>query len=235
MVRARKTNLLTGLLLKIFGLFEVVETTLELTRVCLFERTLTEEELPAKEEKKFFFLLYFNTSGGPKIFKPLFAGSKSYAKAAAFVVSPGAAAADMNLNLSGPPKTTPPMVSAILFVPKFTVESRLASLESHLSELSVLIKSLVEPIGALVVLVTKLLSTSTTMDVSIKECMNSLAKQNKGLAVVVSVIQKSITHLEKRCEQAGLENGSDVNDIIDDDDDKNFSVYDNTFDVMMHL
>ncbi|KAG9298709.1 hypothetical protein G9A89_012777 [Geosiphon pyriformis] len=181
--------------------------------------------------------LYFNTSGGPKIFKLSFAGSKSYAKAAVFVVPPGAAAAaDMNLDLGGSSKTTPPMVSAILSVLKSAVESRLDSLESHLSELSVLIKSLVEPVGALVALVTKLLSTPTAMDVLVKECVDGLTEQNKGLAAVVSVMQRSITHLEKRCEQAGLEDGSDVDDMVDDDDDnKDFSVYDNIFDVMMHL
>ncbi|KAG9293414.1 hypothetical protein G9A89_009138 [Geosiphon pyriformis] len=164
-----------------------------------------------------------NTSGGPKIFKPSFAGSKSYAKAAAFVVPSGAAAADMNLDLGGPPKTTPPIVSAIPSVSNSAVKSRLASLESHLSELSVLIKSLVEPVGALVVLIIKLLSTPTGIDVLVKKCVDSLAKQNKGLAAVVSI---------------GLEDGSDVDDMVDNDDndnDKDFSVYNNTFDVMMHL
>ncbi|KAG9303755.1 hypothetical protein G9A89_018652 [Geosiphon pyriformis] len=170
--------------------------------------------------------LYFNTSSGPKIFKPSFAGSKSYAKAAAFVVPPGAAAADMNLDLGGSPKTTPPIVPVIPFVPKSAVESWLASLESHLSELSVLIKSLVESVGALVVLITKLLSILTAVDVSVKECVDGLAKQNKGLAAVVSIMQRSITHLEKRCEQAGLEDGSDIDDMVDDDNDD---------DVMMHL
>ncbi|KAG9289239.1 hypothetical protein G9A89_022549 [Geosiphon pyriformis] len=158
-----------------------------------------------------------NTFGGPKIFKSLFAGSKSYAKAAAFVVLLGAAAVDMDLNLNGLPKTTTPMVSAVPSVPNFAVESRLASLESYLSKLSVLIKSLAEPVGALVVLVIKLLSTLTAMDVSVKECIDGLAKQNKDLAAVTIVMQKKITCLEKKCKQAGLEDGSDV-------DNKDFSI-----------
>ncbi|KAG9292532.1 hypothetical protein G9A89_006903 [Geosiphon pyriformis] len=173
----------------------------------------------------------------PKFSNLRLLGSKSYAKAAAFVVPLGAAAADMNLDLCGPPKTTPPMVPVIPSVPNSTVKSRLASLESHLNELSVLIKSLIESVGALVALVTKLLSTPTVMDVLVKKCVNGLAKQNKGLAAVVFVMQRSITHLEKRCEQAGLEDRSDVNDMVDDDnnDNKDFSVYDNIFDVIMHL
>ncbi|KAG9292556.1 hypothetical protein G9A89_006927 [Geosiphon pyriformis] len=158
-------------------------------------------------------------------------------RTAAFVVPLGAATANINLDLCGPPKTTPSMVSAIPSVPNSAVKSRLAFLESHLSELFVLIKSLVKPVGALVTLVIKLLFTPTAVDVLVKKCVNGLVKQNKGLAAVVSVIQRSITHLKKRCEQAGLEDGSDVDDMVnnDNDDDKDFSVYDNTFDVIMHL
>ncbi|KAG9297395.1 hypothetical protein G9A89_009479 [Geosiphon pyriformis] len=136
-----------------------------------------------------------NTFGGPKIFKPLFAELKSYAKAAAFVVSPGAAA-DINLDLGGLSKTTTPMVPVVPSVPNSAVEFRLASLESHLSKLFVLIKFLVEPVGALVTLVTKLLPTSSAVDMSVKECVDGLAKQNKGLAAVATVMQKRLTRLE---------------------------------------
>ncbi|KAG9297411.1 hypothetical protein G9A89_009495 [Geosiphon pyriformis] len=117
-----------------------------------------------------------------------FVGSKSYAKAAVFVVPPGAAAADMELDLGGSPETTTPVLPAVSSVPNTAVESRLNSLEFHLSELFVLIKSLVEPVGALVALVTKLLSTPSAMNVSVKECVDGLAKQNKGLAAVATVI-----------------------------------------------
>ncbi|KAG9297645.1 hypothetical protein G9A89_011160 [Geosiphon pyriformis] len=165
-----------------------------------------------------------NFSGGSKVFKSSFAGSKSsfaesksYAKAAAIVVPPVAAAANLDLG------------------------ARLASLESHLGKLSLLIKSLVEPVGALVALVTKLLFTSLAINASVKECVDGLAKQNKGLGAVATVMQKRITCLEKICEWVCLEDESDVDDMVDDvdnddnDDDKDFSVYDNTFDVMMHL
>ncbi|KAG9293569.1 hypothetical protein G9A89_005572 [Geosiphon pyriformis] len=159
---------------------------------------------------------------------------------AAFVILPGAAAANMELDLGGPPKTATSVLSVVSSVPNTAVESRLAFFESHLSELSVLIKSLVEPVGALVALVTKLLSTPSAMDVSVKECVNGLAKQNKGLAAVATMMQKRLTRFETISEWICLENGSDVNDMVDDvddddDDDKAFSVYDNTFNVMMHL
>ncbi|KAG9301620.1 hypothetical protein G9A89_016690 [Geosiphon pyriformis] len=142
--------------------------------------------------------LFSNFSGGPKVFKSLFAGSKSYAKTAAFVVPFIAAAANANLDLG------------------------------------------VEPVSVLVVLVTKLLSTLFAVDVSVKEYVDGLAKQNKGLAVVITVMQKRLTHLKTISEWICLENRSDVDDMVDnidddDDDDKNFSVYDNTFNIMMHL
>ncbi|KAG9289221.1 hypothetical protein G9A89_022531 [Geosiphon pyriformis] len=181
--------------------------------------------------------LFFNTFGSPKNFKSSFVGSKFYAKTAAFVVSLGAAAANMNLDLVGPSKTVTSMLPAVLFAPKSVVKSRLASLESHLNELSVLIKSLVEPVSALVALITKLLFTLSAMDVLVKKCVDGLAKQNKSLAAVATVIQKKITCLKKICEQVCLKNESDVDDMIDDvdndnDDNKDFSVYDNIFDVM---
>ncbi|KAG9306000.1 hypothetical protein G9A89_009324 [Geosiphon pyriformis] len=182
-----------------------------------------------------------NTSGGPKIFKSSFAGSKSYAKAAAFVVPPGAAAADMDLDLGSPPETTTSMLPAVPSAPNSAVESKLASLEFHLSKLSVLIKFLVEPVNSLVTLVTKLLSTPPAVDVSVKEFVEELAKQNKGLAAVATVIQKRLTCLEKICKRICLENRPEVDDMVDDidnnddDDDKDFSVYDNIFDVMIHL
>ncbi|KAG9300549.1 hypothetical protein G9A89_002427 [Geosiphon pyriformis] len=184
--------------------------------------------------------LPFNTFGGPKNFKFSFVGSKFYAKAAAFVVPPGAAAADMELNLGGSPKIATPVVSAVSSVSNTAVESRLASFESHLSELSVLIKFLVEPVSALIVLVTKLLSTLFVVDMSVKEYVDGLAKQNKSLAAVATIIQKRLTCLETISEWICLENRSNVDDMIDDvddddDKDKDFSVYDNTFDVIMQL
>ncbi|KAG9284789.1 hypothetical protein G9A89_003712 [Geosiphon pyriformis] len=184
--------------------------------------------------------LFSNTFGGPKNFKLSFVGSKSYAKAAVFVVLLGAAAADIDLDLGGSSKTTTPMLPAVSSVFNFAVESRLASFESHLSELSVLIKFLVKPVGALVALVTKLLSTLSVVNVSVKECVDGLAKQNKGLAAVTTIMQKRITCFEKICKWACLENRSDSNNMVDnvdndDNKDKDFSVYDNTFDVMMHL
>ncbi|KAG9284810.1 hypothetical protein G9A89_003733 [Geosiphon pyriformis] len=129
------------------------------------------------------------------------------------------------------------MLPTVSSAPNFAVESRLAFLKFHFSELSVLIKSLVESVNTLVVLVTKLLFTPLAMDVLIKECVNELAKQNKGLAAIAIVMQKRITCLEKKCEQTCLEDRSDNDNIVDnnDNDDRDFSVYNNTFNIIMHL
>ncbi|KAG9289412.1 hypothetical protein G9A89_007973 [Geosiphon pyriformis] len=178
--------------------------------------------------------------GGPKVFKFSFAGSKFYAKAAAIMVSPVAAAADMNLDLGGLLPTTTLMLPVAPSAINNTVEAKLASLKSHLGKLSLLIKFLVEPVGALVVLVTKLLFTLPAVDVFIKESVAELAEQNKDLAVVAIVMQKRLTCLEKKCEQVCLEDISDNNDIDNNNnnnnvEDKNFFVYDNTFNIMIHL
>ncbi|KAG9300837.1 hypothetical protein G9A89_004467 [Geosiphon pyriformis] len=125
-----------------------------------------------------------NIFGGPKNFKSSFVRSKSYAKTAAIVVSPGAAAADMELDLSGSPKTATPVLPAVFSVSNTAVKSRLASLESHLSELSVLIKILVEPIGVLVALVIKLLFTPSAIDVSVKECIKVTIELKKTFSLL---------------------------------------------------
>ncbi|KAG9286925.1 hypothetical protein G9A89_001163 [Geosiphon pyriformis] len=190
-----------------------------------------------KKSSSFLPKLFFNTSGGFKVFKSSFAGSKFYAKAAALMVPSVAAATDIDLNLDGPPKNTTSMLPAVFSAPNFAVESRLTFLKFHFSKLSVLIKSLVELVGALVVLVTKLLSILSAVDVSVKESMAELAKQNKDLAVVASLIQKKITHFKKKCKQACLEDVFDDNNMVNNNNnnDKDFSVYNNTFNVMMHL
>ncbi|KAG9297669.1 hypothetical protein G9A89_011184 [Geosiphon pyriformis] len=175
--------------------------------------------LPSKVSSNFF--------GGLKVFKSLFAESKSYAKAAAVVVPPIVAAANMNLDLSGSFPTTILMLFVALSVINIAVKARLAFLESHLGKLSLLIKFLVEPIGVLVVLVTKLLFTPPAVNMLVKKSVTGLAGQNKDLAAIVIVMQKRITCLKKKYEQACLEDVLDNDDMDDNDndnvEDKDFS------------
>ncbi|KAG9299753.1 hypothetical protein G9A89_013113 [Geosiphon pyriformis] len=165
----------------------------------------------------FYSKIFSNSAGGPKIFKLFFAGIKSYAKAAAYVVP----------LILVPSKSVMSLLFVVSFGSDVAVNAKLASLEFHLGELSLLIKSLVEPVGMLVVLVTKLLSALPAVNVFVKESVAGL---------------KKMIHLEKKCEQVCLEDVSNNNNIDDDDNNndnndniKDFSVYDNTFDLMINL
>ncbi|KAG9303757.1 hypothetical protein G9A89_018654 [Geosiphon pyriformis] len=160
-----------------------------------------------------------NSAGGPIIFKSSLVGAKSYAKATTSVVPPVAAAADTGLAFS-----TSKIVVLLLPIASsgsdVTVNARLASLETQLSELSLLIKSIVEPVGSLVALVTMLLSTPPVMAEAMKEkyclCCGFCAAKGSGGPQV------------KEWED-------DDDDDDDDGDAKDFLVYDNTFDAMIEL
>ncbi|KAG9306098.1 hypothetical protein G9A89_016002 [Geosiphon pyriformis] len=76
-------------------------------------------------------------------------------------------------------------------------------------------------LGALVVLITKLLSAPPTVDVSIKESMAELANQNKSFAVITSMMQKRMIHLKKKCKKACLDDVSDNDNMDDNNDDDN--------------
>ncbi|KAG9298268.1 hypothetical protein G9A89_002756 [Geosiphon pyriformis] len=111
-----------------------------------------------------------NFANGLKVFKSLFAESKSYVKVIVFVVLFVAAAVDMDLALSGSFKATISMLPVVSF-----------TLNNALNELFLLIKSIVESVGSLVVLITKLLFTSLTIDITVKKSVSELAKQIKAV------------------------------------------------------
>ncbi|KAG9294830.1 hypothetical protein G9A89_008522 [Geosiphon pyriformis] len=174
-----------------------------------------------------------NFTGGSKVFKSLFAKAKSYAKAVVFVV-PAAAGIDSVLNL--PSKVVVPMVPDISPVPIAVVESRLASMKSHLNELALLVKFIIKPVGFLVVLVTKLLSTSSAVNMTLRESVVGLERQVKAVAAVASMLNRDVKFLTKKCDRISLKDVSN-NDNMDNDNNevKDFSVYDDTFDMMMQL
>ncbi|KAG9296597.1 hypothetical protein G9A89_015189 [Geosiphon pyriformis] len=181
-----------------------------------------------------------NSAGGPIIFKSSLVGAKSYAKAATSVVPPVAAAADTGLAFSTSPKVVVLLLPVAFSGSDVAVNARLASLETQLSELSLLIKSIVESVGSLVALITTLLSTPPVMAETIKKSVIGLGNQIKTVCAVASVLQKEVEALKLRSGKVHC-NISDDDDIDDDDDDdddgdaKDFSVYDDTFDVMMEL
>ncbi|KAG9284793.1 hypothetical protein G9A89_003716 [Geosiphon pyriformis] len=137
-----------------------------------------------------------------------------------------------------PSNCVTPLLPVVSSGPDVVVNAKLASLKFYLGELSLLIKFLVEPVGALVVLVTKLLFALPTMNVSVKENVVGLAKQNKDFAAITSMLQKKMIHLKKKCEKTCLKNVSNndnINDNDNNDDVKDFSVYNVTFNLMMNL
>ncbi|KAG9292566.1 hypothetical protein G9A89_006937 [Geosiphon pyriformis] len=185
-----------------------------------------------------------NFAGGPIIFKLLsLVEAKSYAKATTSVVPPVAAAADTGLAFSTSPKVVVPLLPVASSGSDVAVNARLASLETQLSELSLLIKSIVEPMSSLVALVTMLLSTSPVITEAIKESMIGLGNQIKAVHAVASVLQKEVGALQLRSgkvhhnifDNKNMDNDDDDDDNDDNGDVKDFSVYDDTFDVMMKL
>ncbi|KAG9294711.1 hypothetical protein G9A89_008190 [Geosiphon pyriformis] len=182
-----------------------------------------------------------NSAGGPVFLKSSLVGAKSYTKAATSVVPPIAAVANTGLAFSTSPKVVGPLLPVASSSSDVAVNARLASLETQLSELSLLIKSIVEPVGSLVALVTTLLSTPPVMAEAMKESVIGLGNQIKAVHAVASVLQKEVGTLKLRSGKVQY-NISDDEDMDDDDDDndddgdaKDFLVYDDTFDVMIEL
>ncbi|KAG9287798.1 hypothetical protein G9A89_017393 [Geosiphon pyriformis] len=168
-------------------------------------------------------------------------GAKSYAKAATSVVPLVAAAADMGLAFSTSPKVVVPLLPVVSSDSDVAVNARLASLKTQLSKLSLLIKSIVEPVGSLVALVTTLLSIPPVIAEAMKESVIGLKNQIKAVHAVASVLQKEVGALKLRSEKVhyNISDDEDMDDNDDDDDDngnaKNFLVYDDTFDPIMEL
>ncbi|KAG9292546.1 hypothetical protein G9A89_006917 [Geosiphon pyriformis] len=178
-----------------------------------------------------------NSAGGPIIFKSSLIRAKSYAKAATSVVLSVVAATDMGLTFSISLRVVVPLLPVAFSGLDVAVNTRLASLKTQLSELSLLIKSIVEPMGSLVALVTTLLFIPPVMAEAMKKSVIGLGNQIKAVCAVAFVLQKEVGALKLRSRKVPY-NISDNEDMDDDDDNgdtKNFSVYDDTFDAMMEL
>ncbi|KAG9305990.1 hypothetical protein G9A89_009314 [Geosiphon pyriformis] len=183
--------------------------------------------------------LFSNSAGGANIFKSFFIGAKSYTKAATSVVFPVAAAANIVLAFSAPPKGVVSLLPVVFSGSDVAVNARLTFLETQLSKLSLLIKSIVEPVSFLVVLITKILSTPPVMAEAMKKSMVGLGNQINAVHAVASVLQKKMGAIKLRSRKVHFDIFDDEN--MDDNNNnnnnevKNFSVYDDTFDAMMEL
>ncbi|KAG9289731.1 hypothetical protein G9A89_014466 [Geosiphon pyriformis] len=116
----------------------------------------------------------------PKIFKSYFVDSASYAKTTApFGLS------------EFPPLVAPSAASAA----NPAVGSRLDSLEKQISDLAVLVKSIVEPIGFLVALVSCLLDDNAVKTVQIKKNIISMKSAANNFASLMVRVSKDIACL----------------------------------------
>ncbi|KAG9292553.1 hypothetical protein G9A89_006924 [Geosiphon pyriformis] len=182
-----------------------------------------------------------NSAGGPIIFKSFLIGAKSYAKATTSVVPPVATTADTSLASSTSSRVVVPLLPVASSGSDVAVNAKLASLEIQLSELFLLIKSIIEPVSSLVALVTMLLSIPPVMTEAMKKSVIGLGNQIKAVHAVASVLQKEVGALKLKSGNVhyNIFDDEDMNDDDNDDDDdgdaKNFSVYDDTFDAMMEL
>ncbi|KAG9303232.1 hypothetical protein G9A89_013558 [Geosiphon pyriformis] len=141
-------------------------------------------------------------------------------------------------------KLFPPPKDIVLLLPvvssglNVAVNAKLASLEIQLSELSLLIKFIVEPVGFLVVLVTKLLSTLPVITKAMKKSMVGLRNQINAVHAVASVLQKEVRAIKLRSGKVYFDIFNDENMDNNNDNDNNvkdFLIYDNIFDVMIEL
>ncbi|KAG9300322.1 hypothetical protein G9A89_011395 [Geosiphon pyriformis] len=130
-----------------------------------------------------------------KVFKPYFVGFLSYAKAFA------------------PPVMSefPPLVASVSFVAVVdsAVGSRLDSLEKQISDLATLVKSIVEPVGSLVALVSHLLDDNAVKTIQLKKDLFSMKYASNNFANFLVGVSKDIA-----CFRSEVDfNGMDYDDI----------------------
>ncbi|KAG9298950.1 hypothetical protein G9A89_015972 [Geosiphon pyriformis] len=125
-----------------------------------------------------------------KVFKPRFVGSLSYAKASASPVMSGFS----------------PLVASTLFVAVVdpAVKSRLDFLEKQILDLAVLVKSIVEPVGSLVALVSHLLDDNAVKTVQLEKDLLFMKYAFNNFANFLVGIFKNIACLRSEVDFSGM-------------------------------
>ncbi|KAG9300587.1 hypothetical protein G9A89_004021 [Geosiphon pyriformis] len=116
----------------------------------------------------------------PKIFKSRFVGSASYAKTAA---------------PSGLSEFPPLVAPLAAFVVDPAVGSRLNFLEKQISDLAALVKSIVEPIGSLIALVSRLLDDNAAKAVQVEKDLISMKSAANNFSNLLVGVSKNIACL----------------------------------------
>ncbi|KAG9298225.1 hypothetical protein G9A89_002713 [Geosiphon pyriformis] len=127
----------------------------------------------------------------PKIFKPHFVGFLSYAKASAFPVM----------------SEFPSLVASVpsVTVVDLAVWSRLNSLEKQISDLAALVKSIVEPVGFLVVLVFRFFDDNTVKTVQLKKDLLFIKYASNNFANLLIGVSKDIACLRSEVDFSGMD------------------------------
>ncbi|KAG9294498.1 hypothetical protein G9A89_009345 [Geosiphon pyriformis] len=127
----------------------------------------------------------------PKVFKPYFVDFLSYAKAFAPSVM-----SEFSLLIASTPSVT---------VVNPAVGSRLDFLEKQISDLAALVKSIVEPVGSLVVLVSCLLDDNAVKAVQIEKDLLSMKYASNNFANLMVDVSKDIACLRSEVDFGGMD------------------------------
>ncbi|KAG9294108.1 hypothetical protein G9A89_021467 [Geosiphon pyriformis] len=127
----------------------------------------------------------------PKMFKPHFVGTLSYTKAFAFSVM----------------SEFPPLVASAFSVAVVdtAVGSRLDSLEKQISDLAALVKSIFEPIGSLVALVSCLFDDNAIKTVQLEKDLLSMKYASNNFANLLVGVSKNIACLRSEVNFGGMD------------------------------
>ncbi|KAG9302702.1 hypothetical protein G9A89_005176 [Geosiphon pyriformis] len=126
----------------------------------------------------------------PKVFKSCFVGSASYAKTAA---------------PSGLSEFPSLVASLAASVADSAVGSRLDSLEKQISDLAALVKSIVEPVGSLVALVSCFLDNNAIKAVQVEKDIVSMKSAANNFANLMVEVSKDIVCLRSEVDFGGMD------------------------------
>ncbi|KAG9307396.1 hypothetical protein G9A89_017225 [Geosiphon pyriformis] len=122
----------------------------------------------------------------PKVFKTCFVGGVSYAKASASLDS-----FEFSLLVA--------FISSSMVVGDSLVSSWLASLESDLVKLSVLVKSIVKPVGSLVKLFEQFINGDLVSSSKLGLKVNKIMVHMSSFSKIVDKLGREVVFLKKKC------------------------------------
>ncbi|KAG9307297.1 hypothetical protein G9A89_017125 [Geosiphon pyriformis] len=127
----------------------------------------------------------------PKVFNAHFVGSVFYAKASA-----PPAASEFSPLVAFVLLASPFAASFAVFVVDSAVKLRLDSMKKQISDLSTLVKSVIEPIGSLIVLVTTLLNDNVAKTLKVEKDLLTMCNASKDFTELLIGVSKNFASLK---------------------------------------